>query len=109
MRRNRTEWRERRRPAAEQARRQHGVPGLRAVSPHDRAAERCLRPAGAQIAKAEATSRAEAALAQVRLADFAARRPGQLSGGQRQRVALARAIVTAPPCCCSMSRSARWT
>ncbi len=49
-----------------------------------------------KIAKAEATSRAEAALAQVRLADFAARRPGQLSGGQRQRVALARAIVNRP-------------
>ena len=34
---------------------------------------------------------------------------GQLSGGQQQRVALARAIVNAPRCCCSTSRSARWT
>jgi putative spermidine/putrescine transport system ATP-binding protein len=48
------------------------------------------------MAKAEAGKRAETALAQVRLADFAARRPGQLSGGQRQRVALARAIVNRP-------------
>jgi putative spermidine/putrescine transport system ATP-binding protein len=49
-----------------------------------------------RVPKAEAISRAEAALAQVRLADYASRRPGQLSGGQRQRVALARAIVNRP-------------
>jgi putative spermidine/putrescine transport system ATP-binding protein len=48
------------------------------------------------VARAEACQRAEAALAQVRLSDFSARRPGQLSGGQRQRVALARAIVNRP-------------
>jgi putative spermidine/putrescine transport system ATP-binding protein len=47
-------------------------------------------------AKQEAIRRAETALAQVRLAEYAARRPGQLSGGQRQRVALARAIVNRP-------------
>jgi putative spermidine/putrescine transport system ATP-binding protein len=44
----------------------------------------------------EARSRAETALAQVRLADLASRKPAQLSGGQRQRVALARAIVNRP-------------
>ena len=49
-----------------------------------------------RVPKAEALKRAEAALAQVRLADYAARRPGQLSGGQRQRVALARAVVNRP-------------
>ena len=38
----------------------------------------------------------EAALASVRLEDFATRKPNQLSGGQRQRVALARALVNRP-------------
>ena len=46
--------------------------------------------------KPEAVYRAQAALAQVRLVDYATRKPGQLSGGQRQRVALARAIVNRP-------------
>jgi iron(III) transport system ATP-binding protein len=36
------------------------------------------------------------ALATVRLADYAERRPSDLSGGQRQRVALARCLVTSP-------------
>nr|WP_178111578.1 ABC transporter ATP-binding protein [Rhizobium skierniewicense] len=36
------------------------------------------------------------ALATVRLAAYADRRPSELSGGQRQRVALARCLVTAP-------------
>jgi thiamine transport system ATP-binding protein len=38
-----------------------------------------------------------AALAQVGLAGFEARRPSELSGGQRQRVALARALLTTRP------------
>jgi putative spermidine/putrescine transport system ATP-binding protein len=42
------------------------------------------------------TRDAEAALEQVELGGFGARRPGQLSGGQRQRVALARALVNQP-------------
>lgn len=37
------------------------------------------------------------ALAQVGVAELAARRPHQLSGGQAQRVALARAILLSPP------------
>ncbi len=49
-----------------------------------------------RVPAAEARLRAEAALAQVQLADLASRRPAQLSGGQRQRVALARAIVNRP-------------
>lgn len=36
------------------------------------------------------------ALAKVRLADLAGRRPDQLSGGERQRVAIARALASAP-------------
>lgn len=36
------------------------------------------------------------ALAQIDMADFAARRIGELSGGQRQRVLIARALVSGP-------------
>ncbi len=48
------------------------------------------------IEKGERRSRAEKALAQVRLEGYGARKPAQLSGGQRQRVALARALVNRP-------------
>jgi putative spermidine/putrescine transport system ATP-binding protein len=49
-----------------------------------------------KVAREQRRTRAEEALAMVRLEDFAARKPAQLSGGQRQRVALARAIVNRP-------------
>jgi putative spermidine/putrescine transport system ATP-binding protein len=48
------------------------------------------------VAKNECVSRAEHALAQVALAEYGKRKPGELSGGQRQRVALARALVNKP-------------
>jgi ABC-type Fe3+/spermidine/putrescine transport system ATPase subunit len=48
------------------------------------------------LPKAEIATRVAAVLEQVRLSDYAARRPAQLSGGQRQRVALARALVKRP-------------
>ena len=50
----------------------------------------------ARTPKHEAAKRVESALALVRIAALADRRPSQLSGGQRQRVALARAVVTNP-------------
>jgi putative spermidine/putrescine transport system ATP-binding protein len=49
-----------------------------------------------KVPRPERTTRADAALATVRLEGFGARRPSQLSGGQRQRVALARALVNRP-------------
>ena len=45
---------------------------------------------------AELKKQADQALAMVRMAEFAGRKPNQLSGGQRQRVALARALVKRP-------------
>lgn len=44
----------------------------------------------------ETAERVRAALAAVRLEEYAARKPNQLSGGQQQRVALARALVIRP-------------
>jgi putative spermidine/putrescine transport system ATP-binding protein len=49
-----------------------------------------------KVPRDERRTRAEQALAIVRLESFGARKPAQLSGGQRQRVALARAIVNRP-------------
>jgi spermidine/putrescine transport system ATP-binding protein len=49
-----------------------------------------------RVAKDEIRERVQEALAMVRLADFAPRRPNQLSGGQQQRIALARALVNRP-------------
>ncbi len=46
--------------------------------------------------KAEIARRVDQSLAQVKMGEFAARRPTQLSGGQQQRVALARALVNRP-------------
>ena len=49
-----------------------------------------------KTAGAEITSRVGTALSQIRMSEFAQRRPAQLSGGQQQRVALARALVNRP-------------
>ncbi len=68
-----------------------------ALFPHMNVAENVgygLRREG--VAKTETATRVAEALEQVKLSDFATRRPAQLSGGQRQRVALARALVKRP-------------
>jgi putrescine transport system ATP-binding protein len=68
-----------------------------ALFPHMNVAENVgygLRREG--LPKAEIAARVAEALEQVRLSNYAARRPAQLSGGQRQRVALARALVKRP-------------
>lgn len=49
-----------------------------------------------KIPGAEISSRVDAILSQMRMGEFAERRPAQLSGGQQQRVALARALVNRP-------------
>lgn len=48
------------------------------------------------VAKGEIAPRVERAIEQVKMGEFARRRPAQLSGGQQQRVALARALVNRP-------------
>ncbi|HMH77535.1 MAG TPA: ATP-binding cassette domain-containing protein, partial [Candidatus Udaeobacter sp.] len=48
------------------------------------------------LSGAALTTRVAAALDQVGLAGFEARRPSQLSGGQQQRVALARTLIVKP-------------
>jgi ABC-type Fe3+/spermidine/putrescine transport system ATPase subunit len=49
-----------------------------------------------KVPKPEITEREEAALAQIKMSEYARRRPAQLSGGQQQRVALARALINRP-------------
>jgi iron(III) transport system ATP-binding protein len=49
-----------------------------------------------RVATEERRRRVGEALAQVRMAEYAKRKPNQLSGGQQQRVALARALVVRP-------------
>jgi putative spermidine/putrescine transport system ATP-binding protein len=49
-----------------------------------------------KLGRTQRRMRADEALAQVQMAGYGDRKPGQLSGGQRQRVALARALVVRP-------------
>ncbi|WP_270407949.1 ABC transporter ATP-binding protein [Brachybacterium paraconglomeratum] len=65
--------------------------------PHLTALGNVMFPLRAQgVPRREARRRAEVHLAQMGLADLAARRPAQLSGGQAQRVAIARALAADP-------------
>lgn len=50
----------------------------------------------AKLAEAEVASRAEQALARVKMTAHAKAKPSRISGGQQQRVALARALVKRP-------------
>jgi len=59
--------------------------------------------------KAEIKDKVDNLLEVVGLSGFHGRYPNQLSGGQRQRMALAAHWRSTRKCCCSMSRSARWT
>ena len=78
-------------------RRQHRLPGLRALPAHDGRAERRVRAQGRQgHRRRDRQARVDEALGTVRLEGFGDRKPSQLSGGQRQRVALARALVNRP-------------
>ena len=68
-----------------------------ALWPHMSVEKNVAYPLAVQkVAKAERERRVAAALAQVGMSDFGARRPAALSGGQRQRVALARCLVMEP-------------
>ena len=84
------------RPAV-RPRRQHGLPGLRAVPAHERRRQRRVRADGPEGAEGGAGPPRGA-----RRCGWSAsratrrRKPSQLSGGQRQRVALARALVNRP-------------
>lgn len=49
-----------------------------------------------KIPRKDIAARAESALSQVKMFEFAERKPSQLSGGQQQRVALSRALVNRP-------------
>jgi ABC-type Fe3+/spermidine/putrescine transport system ATPase subunit len=50
----------------------------------------------AKLLKEEIRTRVEQALTMVKMAAYAASKPGKISGGQQQRVALARALVNRP-------------
>jgi iron(III) transport system ATP-binding protein len=69
-----------------------------AVWPHMTVFENVAFPlrVGKRVGRGQVRERVMAALEQVNMADFAARRATQLSGGQQQRLSLARALVRQP-------------
>ena len=85
--------------AAIRAQRRPGVPGLRAVSAHDRGGEHRLRLRVRVIAAVDRAPRRRHARPRP-TRRFQHRQPRQLTGGQHQRVALARALSTGRRWCC---------
>lgn len=68
-----------------------------AVWPHMTVLENVCYPMKKQrMSKAEIRQKAENALKQVRMTEYASYLPSQLSGGQQQRVAIGRALITRP-------------
>ena len=61
------------------------------------------------VPAAERRQRAQALLENFNLAEFSGHYPHQLSGGMRQRVAWRARSPSIRTCCCSTSRSPRWT
>jgi ABC-type lipoprotein export system ATPase subunit len=59
--------------------------------------ENVLLPARLRTNGGHAPARARRLIADLGLAEAAARRPGQLSGGEQQRLSIARALVNDPP------------
>ena len=84
-----------RRPAVP-ARRQHGLPAVRALPHMDVFENVAFGLRRKKVDKAEIARRVAEALALVELEGREKRKPRQLSGGQQQRVALARALVNQP-------------
>ena len=101
----------RHRPRAVRPRRQHGLPGLRALPAHDRRAERRVRPAGARGRARRSARRAR----REALGDGAARAASATAARTSSPAASASGSPspapssTGPRCCCSTSRSARST
>ena len=87
----------RQRRPAQGPRHRHGLPELRALSPHERVREHGLRPANsASTPRRRSQKRVGEAAAILGIEDCLDRKPKALSGGQRQRVAVGRAIVRKP-------------
>ena len=84
------------RASAVRARRQHRLPGLRALPAHDGRRQRRLRPAREARPRRARAARSPRCSSIRAARGYGDRKPIQLSGGQRQRVALARAIVNRP-------------
>ena len=101
--------RDRRRRAALQAQRQHGVPGLRPLSAYDGRRERCLRPHDQGRCQGRARGESWAALGMVKLGGYEGRRRHSFPAASASAWRSPSALVNNPKVCFSMNRSARST